>query len=179
MTKIINLYGGPGAGKSTMASQMYYQLKANHVNAELVREYIKDWAFESRTISAYDQIYILGKQVRRESLLYGKVDVIVTDSPILVSTYYAHKFCSANLARAIESTNLAFYDQAANDGHKQFHYFISRSDVYDSNGRYQNFDQAKVIDTEMKEYLTSLNIPFTDIPYNVNTNKILSDVIFK
>lgn len=72
-TTIINLYGGPGAGKSTSAAFLYYLLKANGFNVELVREYVKDWAWEKRVITNYDQIYFLGKQVRRESLLYGIV----------------------------------------------------------------------------------------------------------
>lgn len=42
-------------------------------NAELVREYVKDWAWEGRKINVNDQIYFLGKQVRRETMLYGKL----------------------------------------------------------------------------------------------------------
>ena len=86
-TTIINLYGGPGTGKSTSAAYFYYLLKAQGKNVELVREYVKDWAWEGRKISTYDQIYFLGKQVRRESMLYGKVDWIVTDSPIMMNLY--------------------------------------------------------------------------------------------
>jgi tRNA uridine 5-carbamoylmethylation protein Kti12 len=84
-TTIINLYGGPGTGKSTSAAYLYYILKAEGHNVELVREYVKDWAWEGRQISTYDQIYFLGKQVRRESLLYGKVDWIITDSPVMMN----------------------------------------------------------------------------------------------
>jgi hypothetical protein len=74
VTRIINLYGGPGTGKSTSAAFLYYLLKNDNVNAELVREYVKDWAWEKRSINTYDQLYLLGKQIRKESLLYGKTD---------------------------------------------------------------------------------------------------------
>jgi pantothenate kinase len=43
-TTIINVYGGPGAGKSTSAAYLYYLLKVAGKNVELVREYVKDWA---------------------------------------------------------------------------------------------------------------------------------------
>ena len=56
-TTIINLYGGPGAGKSTSASDLFVILKERGVNAELAREYVKRWAWERRGISPYDQFY--------------------------------------------------------------------------------------------------------------------------
>lgn len=39
---IINLFGAPGAGKSTGAAYVFSQLKAAGVNAELVTEFAKE-----------------------------------------------------------------------------------------------------------------------------------------
>jgi ABC-type multidrug transport system ATPase subunit len=71
MTTIINLFGGPGSGKSTTAAYLYAGLKNQGVNAELIREYVKDWAYESRTVGVFDQLYFFGKQVRRETFSLG------------------------------------------------------------------------------------------------------------
>ncbi len=54
-TTIINLYGGPGAGKSTSAAYLYYLLKCQQENVELVREYVKKWAWENRPCGVYDE----------------------------------------------------------------------------------------------------------------------------
>lgn len=43
---IINLFGAPGAGKSTGAAYVFSQLKAAGVNAELVTEFAKDKVWE-------------------------------------------------------------------------------------------------------------------------------------
>lgn len=158
-TTIINLYGGPGAGKSTSAAYFYYLLKAAGKNVELVREYVKDWAWEGRKISTYDQIYFLGKQVRRESMLYGKVDWIVTDSPVMMNLYYAQRYCSVSLGEGVRAATLSFYRQAADDGHKHVHVFLYRNKPYVSEGRYQTEDEAREIDTGIKRLLEDFRMP--------------------
>lgn len=39
---VINLMGGPGSGKSTVASGIFYRLKKMGVNCELALEFVKD-----------------------------------------------------------------------------------------------------------------------------------------
>ena len=158
-TTIINLYGGPGSGKSTSAAYFYYLLKTEGKNVELVREYVKDWAWEGRKISTYDQIYFLGKQVRRESMLYGKVDWIVTDSPVMMNLYYAQKYCTLSLAEGVRASTLSFYRQAAEDGHKHIHVFLNRNKPYLSEGRYQTEAEAKEIDVGIKRLLEDFKMP--------------------
>jgi ATP:corrinoid adenosyltransferase len=87
-TKVINMFGGSGIGKSTTAAGLYHQMKLQGLNVELVREYVKGWAWAGTKVNTYDQVYIFGKQARSEYMLYGKVDYIVTDSPILLSPIY-------------------------------------------------------------------------------------------
>jgi hypothetical protein len=162
-TTIINLYGGPGTGKSTSAAYLYYLLKAEGKNVELVREYVKDWAWEGRKISTYDQIYFLGKQVRRESMLYGKVDWIVTDSPVMMNLYYAQRYCTHILGEGVRAASLAFYRQAKEDGHEHVHVFLKRTKPYISEGRYQTEDEAREIDDGIKRVLKDLKIHTVDL----------------
>jgi hypothetical protein len=161
-TTIINLYGGPGAGKSTSAAYLYYLLKVQGINAELVREYVKDWVYENRKIGPYNQIYFLGKQVHKESLLYGKVNYIITDSPVMMSVYYAYLYCEKELADGVRCAAEAFYNQAENDNHKHVHVFLKRAHVYNPNGRYQSEAEALQIDIGARKLLTDLDIPYIE-----------------
>lgn len=163
MTQIINFYGGPGTGKSTAAGMYYYMMKKEGFSVELVREYVKDWAYEKRGMTTYDQIYFLGKQVRRESMLYGKVDWIVTDSPVMMNLYYAQRYCPRQLAEGVRAATLAFYHQAELDGHQHKHVLLKRSKPYISEGRYQTESEAKEIDVGIKQVLDSFKLPIIEV----------------
>jgi hypothetical protein len=153
VTTVVNLYGGPGAGKSTSAAYLYYLLKRDGHNAELVREYVKDWAWDNRVPRDYDQLYLLGKQIRRESMLYGKVDYIVTDSPVLLGIYYSHVFSPPAIARGIEHASMAYYEQAESDGHRHVHVLLERSKQYSQAGRFQTEVEAREIDAGIRALL--------------------------
>lgn len=175
-TTIINLYGGPGIGKSTSAAYLYYLLKINNKNCELVREYIKDWIYECRAIGPYNQIYFLGKQVHKESLLYGKVNYVITDSPIMMSVYYAYLYCKKELADGVRCAAEAFYNQAEHDGYNHVHILLKRTHAYDTNGRYQTEQEAQQIDSGVRKLLTDLDIPFMECD---NDEKNLSELLNK
>jgi hypothetical protein len=113
-------------------------------------------------ISTYDQIYLLGKQVRRESLVYGKVDYIVTDSPVMIAAYYAQKYCPQLIAEGVTDSAVSFYKQAADDGHRHVHVYLQRSKGYNPSGRYQTEEQAKVIDGELRTFLEKQGFPLID-----------------
>jgi nicotinamide riboside kinase len=174
MSIIVNLYGGPGTGKSTSASYLFYRAKAEGINAELVREYVKEWAWEGRVPGPFDQLYFLGKQVRKESLLYGKADLIITDSPVLLCTYYSKKYGPPYLAEGVEKAVSGHYDQTIDHGHKHLHVLLSRSKPYNASGRFQTEDQAKVLDTEIADLLKE----HAEKVLNVGTNQSHLDSLF-
>jgi deoxyadenosine/deoxycytidine kinase len=159
-TTIINLYGGPGVGKSTSAAYLYYLLKSAGDNVELVREYVKDWAWDNRKFNAYDEIYFLGKQVRHESMLFGKVDWIVTDAPVYMTAYYASLYCSAKLAHGVLEAAQAFYQEAKDEGHQHLHIYLMRNKPYKADGRYQTEEQAIGVDVGVAEMLNKFDVPF-------------------
>lgn len=60
-TKIINLIGGPGVGKSTLAAEIFAELKKKGKSAELALEYAKDQVWDENLRILKDQLYIFGK----------------------------------------------------------------------------------------------------------------------
>lgn len=158
ITTIINLYGGPGTGKSTSAAMLFAMAKQKGVNAELVREYVKEWAWEGRKPGPYDQLYFLGKQARKESLLYGKVDLVITDSPVMLGVYYADKFSPPYIKEAVRHAAHGFYSQAEADGYRHVHVKLIRSKAYNPKGRYQTEHEARAMDYEIRDMLITMGI---------------------
>lgn len=89
MTLYVNLYAAPGAGKSTVAANVYGFLKLSGVNTELVREYAKDQIWQETEATLAYPIYVFAKQYHAMARLRGKVEVVVSDSPLMLSLWYA------------------------------------------------------------------------------------------
>jgi tRNA uridine 5-carbamoylmethylation protein Kti12 len=140
-TVVVNLFGGPGSGKSTLSCELFALLKRHNYQVELVREYAKDWAYEKRHIDTLmKQTYILTKQARRESMLYGKVNCIITDCPIALSGFYCEKYLHSN-----SMTNLVkeFLKESQAHDVEHIYFQVPRRKKYNPNGRFETEEQAK------------------------------------
>lgn len=146
MTTIINLYGGPGTGKSTTAALMFATLKQRGVNAELVQEVAKRWAWQGRPITPLDQFQIFGEQLARESDLLGKCDVVVTDGPLLLGEFFSTWFEQHAIATALKHAREVYDDELRAAKHEQWHVFLHRSKPYNPKGRYQTEAEARRMD---------------------------------
>lgn len=151
MTKIINVYGGPGTGKSTTAAHIFALLKQDGVNAELVTEYAKDKVWENSFHVLDDQLYVLVKQYHRMFRLLDKVDFIITDAPLLLSLYYGK-----HLSLTFKSLVVELYESMDN-----IDFFLQRVKPYVEAGRMQNEIQAREIDKYIKDLLDAHRIDYT------------------
>jgi len=149
-TIIVNLFAGPGAGKSTGAAFIFSSLKMLGIDSEYVSEFAKDKVWEQNGEVFKCQFYVTGKQIFKISRCYKKVDVIVTDSPINLGALYAD---TEELKKAIVAENKKYNKNEIN-------IFLNRVKEYNPNGRHQNEDEAKKIDENTKKFLTENDIPF-------------------
>ena len=146
--KRICLYGGPGSGKSTTAAGVFHALKMRSFNVEHVPEYIKNWAYEGRAPKSFQQLYVFAKQLNREDVLFPHVDMIVTDSPLLMNTVYSKKY---NFPGWKQLVDLSMLYEAEFPG---LHIFLDRKNIsYKSEGRYQDLAGALEIDELVLEVL--------------------------
>lgn len=138
----ICLYGGPGAGKSTAAAWLFASLKKKHLNIELVQEYVKTWSYENRPPTSFDQVYLLAKQMRKEDIvLRNNVDLIVTDSPLFLSTCYAKRY-NAPCWRPLRDLSLEF-----DSTYRPLNIMLKRKEEsYSRDGRWQTLDEAIAMD---------------------------------
>lgn len=161
-TIIVNLFGGPGTGKSTTASGVFSLLKLHNVNCEYVPEYAKDCTWESREETLKNQIYVFGKQHHRIWRLKNQVDVVITDSPLLLSLVYGdnnEEFQKHVLRESNEFNN--------------FNVFLEKVKPYNPIGRSQNENEAKAVDNKVKNMLINNNINFLECPGNIQGINII------
>ena len=87
-TIVINLFGEPGAGKSTSAMDITARLKRKGINAEYVSEFAKDKVYENNGEVFKHQEYLFGKQSFKMGRVRDKVQVMVVDSPLILCIVY-------------------------------------------------------------------------------------------
>lgn len=88
MTKVINFYGGPSAGKSTMSGKLFGWMKEQRMNVEFVPEFAKTLTWRKAQDCLDDQLYVFGQQHHDLYVLQGQVDYVIMDSPLLMQLHY-------------------------------------------------------------------------------------------
>lgn len=166
-TLVVNLHAGPGAGKSTMMAAVFARLKELNVDAEMCNEFAKQLVWEMRFETFKDEQYVFSKQAHAMYRLNGKVDVIVTDRPLILTCLYASDdpaLCNLCYDRFSRYVNL--------------NYFLVREKKYNPNGRNQTEDEAKQLDLRTKDVLEKYNIVYKEVPGNSSSvDIIVKDVL--
>ena len=166
-TLVINLIGGPGSGKSTCASGIFYELKKLGINCELSLEFAKDKVWEESYNVLSDQLYVFGKQYHKLFRLKDKVDVIITDSPLIISIHY-NKMPSNHFNNLVVEQYHTF---------NNLMYFIKRGETYQSEGRMQTLEESEMIDSDIKNILHTYDIFYTELQNTEAVNYIVKQVI--
>jgi hypothetical protein len=96
----VNLWGVPGTGKSGVAAELFALLNAEGIVVELVREYAKELVWQG-TLDKTEQLVVTAEQYRREAFLHGRVQVAITDSPVLYGMMFCPPLYRAPLAEVI------------------------------------------------------------------------------
>lgn len=164
--KIINLFSGPCAGKSTAAAHLFYELKKRHQNVELTNEYAKWLTYEENYKKIKNQLYLFAKQQNQIYRLLDKVDIIIMDSPLILSSIY-----KIEDSKALDDIILYEHNKLNN-----LNYYIKRETDYVNEGRYHSEDQAKEVDEKILAYLKDNKIEYKEISYKNAIEEILKDL---
>lgn len=162
MTKYINLFGGPGVGKSTTAAALFVEMKKAGMSVELVTEVAKDFVWEDRSTTLSIQPYITIKQFRNLVRLKGKVDYAITDSPILLGCMYADKY-APDLPASYKQFIVDLHNQELNPS---VNFVLERIFDYDTTGRYQQEQEALQFDADIRKVLVLNGVKYTTLSPN-------------
>lgn len=133
-TLVVNLFGGPGSGKSTTAAGIFFDLKSLGIDCEIANEAAKELVWEKSEFTFKDQIYLFALQYHRIFRLIDQVNVIITDCPILLTPIY-------------DVEKRSTLEQLVVDEHNKmwtYNVFLNRKKKYNPNGRLSGHDEAKV-----------------------------------
>ena len=153
MTLTVNFYGGPGAGKSTLTAGVFYYLKLMGANCVMAREYAKDLVWEGRVklLTEARQSYIFSKQLKRLQDVAGQVDVVLTDSPLLLSAIYSRNPVMRMLVKEHHDTFV------------NMNYVVRREKDYQPIGRLQSEEEAQELDVKIETLLSDLGETFETV----------------
>ena len=152
-----------------MCFGVFAWLKWRNIDCEIAPEFAKECVWHDTTSLLEDQTAVFGEQHRRIFGLKKKVDVVLTDSPLILSviydrhhTQYLHdmvlsEFCKCN--------NLNF--------------FLIRSKKYNPKGRLQTEEEAQKIDNQIIEFLELHSIPFVNRPGTEEQTSVIGNLILQ
>jgi len=177
MCKVINLFGEPGCGKSSLAAYIFYRLKVLGYNCELVTEFAKDKVYENSMNELENQSYIFGMQLQRMNRLKDNVDIIITDSPLLLCGLYMRDQKLYN-----NFFNLVYDSFNSWDN---YNYLLECNHPYVTSGRLQDENGANQIRKDLITSLDYYKVPYKQLVSTMDKNnafnnageKIITDII--
>ena len=155
MTLVVNFFGAPGSGKSSLTGGLFYDLKTHHyINCEMAREVAKRKVWAGDQESLKDQDYISALQRRELELLIGQVDVVISDSPLLLACIYNPPYYPDSFR---EFTKWSF------DQYNNLNFLVKRTNPYNPRGRNHNEQESNEIHEQMIALLDEFQLPYHSV----------------
>ena len=166
-TVVINLIAGPCAGKSTVAAQLFAELKKTGMAVELLQEPIKTHIYEDHRGILTHQIALFGEQLYKLDSLVGKVDCVVNDGSLLLNAVYDQSNNQLFKALVMQEYNRF----------KNLDFFINRGDIeFQSYGRIHTYEQSLMLDKKIKDVYDFANATYIDVDSVTAVDEILTHI---
>lgn len=166
MTKIIHLVAGPGAGKTTLASAIFTQMKLLGLKVEFLQEHVKTLVLLEKFDELNDQYNLSKTQYQIMKQYVGKVDYLLLDFSLLIGLYH-NKFNKDNVSKPEET------EKQIVEWFREFDnlvLYVERGDIkFEEFGRMETYGHAREIDRILLQYLDKFNIPYISVSNDLNT----------
>ena len=172
-TIVVNLMGAAGSGKSTLATEVFAMLKRKGYNCEYVDEYAKHMVYENNLARLSNQLLVFSNQYFSLDVIRDKVNIIITDSPLLLSIFYNRENLNKNHLKVPDKLlkELVLYCYSTFDN---LNYFLTRNHEYKREGRYQTEDEARVQEGKLRELLQEMEL---DCKYMLSTDNCADQIL--
>lgn len=176
-TKIINLFAGPGVGKSTLAAGLFHELKKRDISCDAPYEFPKSLAWNNSIEEIRDQLYVIANQHRGIVRSFGKVEYIIMDSPILLSLIYKNNYTNEYPAN-LYNENFDKMMIEIHNNYENINYVLSRPQrSHEDEGRFHNLEDSIDIDKKIIKLLNNNKIDYNHYTIQEDTiNSILRDL---
>lgn len=154
---VINLFGGPGIGKTTTAARVFVQMKILGLETANPEEHAKLAIWKGRPGLLDQQLIILGQSWETLHALASQVEVVVMDSPLLLCSVYA------------EGREAPHFHDTVADFHKRLprlNLMLTRAAdrTYSQTGRREDADTARALDGRIRAALARTGETYTEVP---------------
>lgn len=139
---VLNLWAGPGVGKSTTAAGLFNLMKLRGDRVELVSEFAKDLTYQRDYGTLENQLLVLSQQDARLRRLVGQVAMAITDSPLPLALAYATPEYLPWLADTVVH---------AFGRYRNINILLKRVKQYQPFGRLQSEDEATRLDATIAQ----------------------------
>lgn len=174
-TLVVNFFGGQGCGKSSMASSVFSALKWQGIDCEICTEFAKELVWEARHDTFKDELYIFAKQNHRLFRCNGKVKVILTDRPLVMSIVYNDVYGSDANKDWNEAYNKLVLETFNN--YNNLNILLKRIKPFNPNGRNETEEKALEFDEKFKKSLFDCGISHYELDGDESSVAYIVDII--
>ena len=162
---VINCFSGAGAGKSTVALLLAGLLKQSGVDCEYVDEWHKMSVWLNHGNVLQHPEMMLANQHQKLWALDGKVQVVVSDCPLLLFAPYAREYITDYPYAEFEELSLRL-----NSKYDNYNVWINRNpDIFKQEGRVQTLDESIVMDNKIRTFVEANASIHTSVDNNFDS----------
>jgi ABC-type dipeptide/oligopeptide/nickel transport system ATPase component len=157
-TKVINIIGGPGCGKSMFSAAIVLYLHLHGRTVETIPDHAKALVWQRNFEVLKNQYFIAQRQFEMLSLLDGQVQFLVTESALPQSLYYNETY-EPNICDVAKTRSQILEWHRLHDN---VNILVERGEKrYVRAGRFQEEEQARSIDLGLRTMMDREAIPYT------------------
>jgi len=170
--KVINIFAGPGSGKSTTAVTLFAELKKMNKKVEYVSEFAKDLTYEKSFSTLDDYLYIFAQQHHMLHRLKDQVDFAICDGSFLLG-YVFYNTKSIYDEKLFKTMLLDVFNKYDN-----LNYFLERKNIiYQDYGRSESLKEAIELDNKILTMLQAEDILYKTLSTKTSAQQILKEIL--
>lgn len=171
-TKVVNIIGGPGCGKSLFSAAIMLHLHQHGKTVEQVPDHARALVLRQAFDALRNQYQVALTQFRMLELLHGRVQYLLNENALPQMLYY--NACYADNVCEVARTHAQILRWHAL--HDTINVLVERGDrPYVQAGRLQDAEGARAVDRELRMLLDREHIAHTIVRADLDAIRVFAD----